>query len=407
LKIMTQKTLKILNGWNEGAEIQLELGVPILLGSHADSTVVLSDAGIEEQHCQLMLTTGGIVCASIGGTVMVRGREFSPGEIVKIPYMQRICCGGIDFAIGDTDADWGQFSLMPPASSTAAKEERRWQSLLRGLVSMPAWKRNLGMGIGLAGFASLLGIAYASMAPQYGAGSAAYVDEARRWLKTVEPAGSELHIDGSQGGQLVLTGYVGSNYENELLGKAVRQSSYRPRVDVYAVEQMVSSLGRLANLESLPCIVQYLGKGRLGCNNDIEASSQAVRLQVLAQQVPGVKALETRLHPHDAGQAAAQPVAPASIGNAGNTGNAGSAASIANAAEAPAASLPASIGTIAQFPRKLSVMMSKRERSVFDAKGMRFTEGDVIDGFKLTSIEFDQVWLEKDGRQFLVRVGSE
>ncbi|MET0356797.1 MAG: hypothetical protein ABW044_08445, partial [Cellvibrio sp.] len=62
--------------------------------------------------------------------------------------------------------------------------------------------------------------------------------------------------------------------------------------------------------------------------------------------------------------------------------------------------------TITNFARKLFILISKRGRYVIDSNGYKFAEGDVIDGFTLTSIELDQVKLERDGQRYLVAVGA-
>jgi hypothetical protein len=389
-KIMIQKTLKILNGFNEGAEISLELGVPFILGCRPDCSLVLVDEGIEAQHCQLVLTVAGLICTALNGSLTIQGKELTPSETIKITYMQSVRCGSIDFAVGDKGTDWAQLQTDNAASALMAKNksERSWRSGFSGLLLMPRWKRNVVLGGGASVFFAVMGIAYAAMLPSSAYMSQSYLTEARLWLKSIAPAGSELRIDRAQGGELALTGYVGSNYQNELLTMTVHNSTYHPKIEVYSVEQMVSSLSRLANLENLPCIVNYRGNGRLGCNNDVDEQAQAVRLQVLAHQVVGVKALEARVRPEKADAVMTPQASPAS--------------------EAPRLQSPASagIGTIANFPRKLSILMSKRGRYVIDSSGLKFSEGDVVDGFALVAIEFDQVELERNGQRFLVRVGS-
>ncbi|HWW03969.1 FHA domain-containing protein [Collimonas sp.] len=387
---MTQKTLRILSGFNQGAEVSLELGVPFILGCQSDCSLVLVDEGVEAQHCQLLLTVAGLICTALNGSLTIQDKQLTPSETVKIAYMQSVRCGSIDFIVGDKGTDWASLQTDNAVAALMAKNksERSWRSGVSELLSMPRWKRNVVLGGGAIGFLAVMGIAYAAMLPSSAYMSQSYLTEARLWLKSIAPAGSELRIDRTQGGELALSGYVGSNYQNELLTMAVHNSSYHPKIEVHSVEQMVSSLSRLANLENLPCIVNYRGAGRLGCNNEIDEQAQAVRLQVLARQVVGVKALEARVRPEQVSDVAAPQTSP--VPETSRT--------------APPAS--AGIGTIANFPRKLSILMSKRGRYVIDSSGLKFSEGDVVDGFALVAIEIDQVELERNGQRFLVRVGN-
>jgi len=373
---MSQKKIRILSGFNEGAELQIDPGVPIILGSHPECTLVLIDPGIVDRHCQFIFTVAGLMCTALNEKIRIGEKELAPGETAKVDDFQLIRCGDITLAAAEDSVNWDEVQVSNlNATSTSP-----------GFITkIPERNRKLFIGAAAAALVIVITLGLFTLnSPSKITQS--YLSEARVWLKTIAPAGSELQINQSKDNQLVLSGYVATNYQNELLLMTVHNSVFHPKIEVFSVEQMLASMSRLANLENIPCVVAYQGNGQLACTNKVDNPNQEQRLQVLAQQVAGVQRLTT----------SAYATAPAK--------------EVVTVVKepAPATAEPKVEGTntITNFARKLFILMSKRGRYVIDQNGYKFSEGDVIDGFTLTSIELDQVKLERNGQRYLIAVGA-
>jgi hypothetical protein len=371
---MSPRKLRVLSGFNEGAEFQIESGIPVILGNHPDCSLVLIDQNIVDRHCQFILTVAGLMCTALNGKLAVGDKELSPGETAKVDNLQCVKCGDVSIATAENDVNWDDVQR-----NSAARPRNK-------INKIPDRKRNLFIGVAVAAvilFATIGLVTFNSSSKI----TQSYVSEARAWLKTIAPAGSELEINEGKDNQLVLSGYVPTNYQNELLMMTVHNSVFHPKIEVYSVEQMLASMSRLANLEGISCVVAYRNEGRIACTNKIDNVNSEQRLQVLAQQISGVKSLEVSAYATEPAEEIVtvekeHPASPQAEPKAGAT------------------------NTVTQFARKLFIMMSKRGRYVIDSNGYKFSEGDVIDGYTLTSIELDQIKLEKNGERYLIAVGA-
>jgi len=394
-----EKILRILSGLNRCAQVLVQPGIPIIVGRHAECAVILADSGIAERHCRIVLeqknkdTASGVLCTAIDANIQVDDRILQPGETMRIPDCTAIQCGSIFFALGDRSFDWQllEESLAEERSSIQGMIRHRWRQVIQRIHAMSPRQRRIYGATSVSGFIVMIVLVIAALPSRFDVNSQAYLDEAKRWLKSVAPPGSELTIARMQDGRLVLSGYIATSYQNDMLALEVRNSKYQPRMEVYAVEQMVASLSRLANLENLPCIANYLSAGRLGCNNDIPSKQQATQLQTLSQQIPGVKALELRSPVDSAVAENANKQKPDSV--------------VADAADKkPETSKQAAASGFPELKRKLGVFISKQGRYVVDTRGFKFREGDVIDGYTITSINLDQIQLAYGEQRFALQV---
>jgi len=394
-----EKILRILSGFNQCAQVPVQPGISLVVGRHPDCAVILADSGIAERHCRIVLeqknqnAASEVLCTAIDAHIQVSGQTLQPGETMRVPDYAAIQCGSIFFALGDRSCDWQQIeaSLEEKPSSIQGVIRYRWRQFIQRVYAMSIQQRRAYGAVLVSGVLVMVGLILAALPARLNVNSQAYIDEAKRWLKSVAPPGSELTITRMQDGQLLLSGYIATSYQNDMLALEARNSKYQPRLEVYAVEQMVASLSRLANLGNLPCIANYLSAGRLGCNNDIPDKQQATHLQTLAQQIPGVKALELR-----------PPVDSVVAENANKKKPDSAVVDAAN--KKPEASKQAAASGFPELKRKLGVFISKQGRYVVDTRGFKFREGDVIDGYTITAINLDQIQLAYGEQHFSLQV---
>lgn len=394
-----EKILRILSGFNQCAQVPVQPGISLVVGRHPDCAVILADSGVAERHCRIVLeqknqsAASEMLCTAIDANIQVSGRTLQPGETMRVPDYAAIQCGSIFFALGDRSCNWQQIeaSLEEKPSSIQGVIRHRWRQLIQRVYAMSIQQRRAYGAVLVSGVLVMVGLILAALPARLDVNSQAYINEAKRWLKSVAPPGSELTITRMQDGQLLLSGYIATSYQNDMLALEARNSKYQPRLEVYAVEQMVASLSRLANLGNLPCIANYLSAGRLGCNNDIPDKQQATHLQTLAQQIPGVKALELR--------------SPVDSVLAENVNKQKPDSAVVDAAnKKPEASKQAAASGFPELKRKLGVFISKQGRYVVDTRGFKFREGDVIDGYTITAINLDQIQLAYGEQRFALQV---
>jgi hypothetical protein len=190
-------------------------------------------------------------------------------------------------------------------------------------------------------------------------------------------------VQGHQVGQrLVVSGYVPTNYQRELLVATVAEQAEAPRSEVYSVEQLLASVVRMAQLEGLACVAAYGGAGRVSCTNDIDKPQAADRLRAASAQVAGLRELSLQV-------SAPPTVAP-------------------NSAMVPAAGTsPVSQGAKGvAVGRKFSIFMSKRGKHLIGPAGERYSEGDVFEGLTIRSIALDHVVFERDQQQYVFYVAQ-
>jgi hypothetical protein len=401
-----EKMVRILGGVNRQAEAKIAPHEKVLLGASSDCGIILTDDGVADIHCQLLFDParpGSLLCTAMDGEITLPDRVLQRGESVYIDDYCLVRCGLTCFAAGEPVYDWIvlEQSIASPAPLVGrARVRQLYLQWLQKLQLMLQQKRSrYYAALAAGGLLCGAGLVYAALRPSVDVQSAEYLQSAEGWLKSVAPVGSELRISRSlvsgKPAELLLSGYVANSFQAEQLTAAAKESVFHPRIEINAVEQMVSSMARLTNLESLPCIVSYLSAGQLGCNNEITNKSQADRLQILAKQISGVQALKVTVNTE-----------PKSVAETTSKTSTATAAT-AEAAESevtPAMQRVPSTSTLAA--RKLMyVLMSKRGRYVIDARGAKYAEGDVIDGYTITSIALDQVQLKQGDKNIAVQIG--
>lgn len=353
------KQIRIIRGVHRGAESLLGQDGRCLIGSDPSCSVVLYDSGVAARHCVIAADAYGITCRALDAAIVVDGRTVPSGEAVSLTDFQILQCGSAALAIGPVESEWPQMEAVAIARRVSAVEA------VRSLKRLNPYALFATM---LAGLTCVLGLAYAALSSGDVELTPARVTAARQWLQGIAPAGSELQIgvENSRGQGLLLSGYVPLDKQVAFLTDAARNSSFKPRVDVYSTDQMVASLSRLTQLAAIPCTPAYRSGGQMVCTNEVANEELATRLRMIARDVPGLTALDLQVAP--------RPV--------------------------PVAAPPVVEVLPARITQKFAVVMSRRGRYLLGRYGKKYTEGQQFDGFVIQKIGLDQVVFERDGRQY-------
>jgi hypothetical protein len=386
-----QKSVHILLGLHSGAQVEIDDGSALTVGSDPSCDIVLGDAGVAPKHMLLSVDQYGASCRALAAPINLADRTLLPGQLSAVDDFRPIRCGDAVLGVSDTDAPaagWDQWHaaqrLVPPADATAALN-------LNGLRRVNPYALFVSVVLGIAG---VIGLAYATLSRTDEAVRPGRMAAAQEWLRGVAPPRSELQIGRENSGQMVVSGYVTRSAQRDALLEAVSRSAYNPRVEVYAADQMQSSLLRLAQLQGLSCIPQYMDGGRVACTNPLPSEVVATKLKLLAKEIPGVTALDTRLSSQTIQSAATTPSLAQASGQLVQTGTTFSDA--------------AQIGppTSAKITTKFSVFMFRNGRYLVDTSGQRYTEGQEFDGFTIGHIGVDEVTFKRDGREYAFQVGT-
>ena len=103
--------LKIVEGPNKGAEIALVSGVAVTLGKGDDCDIVLADPTLPSEPVSIEASDAGVT---------VDGEPLEPFAVKT--------SGATSFAIGPSDAPWGELKWPSKAESPKPEEERRDES---------------------------------------------------------------------------------------------------------------------------------------------------------------------------------------------------------------------------------------------------------------------------------------
>lgn len=360
------KVLRVLSGLHRGAEVPLTTQERYIIGSNAESAVVLCDRGVAARHCVISADAYGWTCRALDAPLSIGQRELKKGEAASFEELELIRCGAVAFGVGPALADWSaaELALQTSPRRTPLRSLRQLNPLLTFATV-------------IFGITCVIGLAYAALLDGDADLTPDHVEAARAWLRGVAPDGSELTIgvDHAANNELLLSGYVPYARQLQDLVKSSRTSKFNPRLDVYAVDEMTASMARLADLSGVPCEPQYKTEGHLACSVAVDSEANATRLRNAARDVPGLRSLDVRV-------VAAPPA-------------------VAAAAPAPAAN-----EENVRLTRKFSVLMFRNHRYLVGPYGEKYAEGEEFDGFKISRIGIDEVKFERDGREFQFYVAA-
>jgi type III secretion system YscD/HrpQ family protein len=385
-----QKSVHVLVGLHSGAQVEIDDGSALTVGSDPSCDIVLSDAGVAPKHMLLSVDQYGASCRALAAPIKLADRTLLPGQLSAIDDFRPIRCGDAVLGVSDTDApaagwdQWHAAQRIPPAEIPASRN-------LNVLRRVNPYALFVSVIVGIAG---VIGLAYATFTRGDEGSRPGVMSAAQEWLRGIAPPRSELQIARENSGQLVLSGYVARSAQRDELFETVAHSTYNPRVEVYAADQMQSSLLRLAQLQGLSCIPQYMDSGRVACTNSVPNEIVATKLKLLAKEVPGITALDTRLSSQAVEPVTGTPAVSQASGQLLQTA--------VTYSDAPRIEPP----TSAKITNKFSVFMFRDKRYLVDTSGRRYTEGEEFDGFTIGRIGVDEVTFNRDGREYEFQVGT-
>lgn len=355
------KQVRILSGLHRGAEVAVT-SEHCVIGSDPECSIVLFDPQVAPRHCVLQADEFGLSCRALDAAVTIDDRPVAAGEVAKLEDFSLIRCGQAALSIGPPSGDW---SIAERALTTPRTKPMQAVRSLRQLNPYALFATVL------LGITCVIGLAYAALSDRPYELTPSRVEAARAWLKKIAPEGSELTIgaDASPSHQLLLTGYVRDDAQMRSLLSATRASDFAPRVEVYAVDEMTSSMDRLLRLADLACELRYQGSGQFLCAEAVPSDTIAMRLRTVARDVPGLRALHVSVVPPPM-VAAAPPPAPV------------------------VASGPV------RLTQKFSVLMWRNQKYLIGQFGERYREGEEFDGFRIARIDVDKIKFEREGKEF-------
>lgn len=270
------RTVRVVKGLQQGAEFSLDSDADCVIGSAPSCMAVLLDEHVAPRHCVLSADERGVSCTALDAPVSIGNHQPEPGRTLRILDYQTIAIGGALFAVRPAQEDWdiGLAKSNSLLSHFSPGGSLRNPSRLLSSAALVV--------IGLSGSLSL---AYAMMSPDRTEMTEARMVEARQWLKSVAPVGSQLQLAIDSNHRLSVVGYVSTKYQRELLAMSLHDSEYTPRGDIHATEEIVASVARLARLEGISCVAQDAGAGVVSCANEVDTMEKAAKLKSLAQQV--------------------------------------------------------------------------------------------------------------------------
>jgi hypothetical protein len=350
------RQIYVLSGLHHGATAQLPDDGKIVIGSEFSAGVVLCDGGVAAAHCQISSDRFGMSCRALDAPIEIDGKPIAPGEIATLTDGQIIECGKAAFSVGATSTDWQRLQQRFAARGTEA-------GAIRSLRKVNPYVLFATLLVGLT---SALSLTYAALSGPETGDMPSRVDAARLWLTRIAPTGSELEIgiDQRNGRELLLSGYVPSNDHRIKLTTDAAASIFRPRVEVFATDEMLEAMSRMSSLARIPCEPQYRAAGHLACTLPLASEQEATRLRALSKDVPGLRLLDIQLLP------------PAQV------------------AKTESQSQPS------QITQRFSVLMWRQQRYLVNEHGKRYREGDEFDGFNIKRIEIDRVVFARDGRDY-------
>lgn len=390
-------SVRVLQGMHVGALAAFSEAERCVIGSDTACNIALLDEGVMPVHCVMYWQDGRLMCDAIQGAVRNGAERAAPGESLRVQTGVPLQCGSANMLIeclqgshssGHVSTD-DETDLTGGADAAAPIWARLARALRNGAGEMDVSRkvRLAALGIfalGLSGVA----LALATWSSD-GQADPRQLGEVQAWLRTVSPPGSELRAQYDQEARrFAIAGYLPTDYQAELLKRSLRESTYFPRADFISAEGMVNSFVRLVQMERLLCVAEYTGNGHVKCSNDIATEDNATRIRMLSKQVPGLRDIDLHVAPVIA-TAEPAPVAP-----------------VATPAVAPEPAAPLRWDG-PRLAGKLSVWILKKDRFVLDWRGIRYRQGDLLDGMTVEKITVDEIQLSRNGNPYSIIVASQ
>lgn len=100
------RTVRVVQGLQEGAEFSLDSGLPCVIGSDPSCTAVLLDENVAPRHCLLSIEDRSVRCTALDDVVRIGASTLAPGATARIFDYQTIEIGDASFAVRPADEEW-------------------------------------------------------------------------------------------------------------------------------------------------------------------------------------------------------------------------------------------------------------------------------------------------------------
>ncbi len=367
--------VSVQDGLHRGAAFIAASSESVFLGSSPDCDLVLMDDGVHEKALCLYERDGFLAADVLASDVWLAGAELPLGVKVFTEPMARLRVGGAALRVEllrrtHRESDILSGPAQSPVLPNVAPQRRNWAAFtLAGLMVATA------------------------LAVVGGAVNASARREAQQEARTLSSVvesfnalGAQMAVSSELGGVPRLRGLIADAPMRERLEGEIRAAGIKVDIQLHDVRQMAESLTRLALLADRACEAKHLGGGRFQCDAGVADQRVVSQLTALAQQVPGVVALEVRARPPERSPepvpvvvaAISEPVAPVVV-------------------PAPAVARP-------KLPVIRHIAVGERESFAYDGNGRRLRVGDSVDGAKVINIRFEGVEFVRDKQRYQVGV---
>ena len=367
--------VSVQDGVHRGAAFIAESSQSVHLGASPDCDLVLLDDGIHGKPLRFYEQDGRLVADVLAPGVYAAGVELPTGIKIFDEPAARLRLGGAKVQVEllrrtrrrSASASASVDSAV--RSRAASRQSRNWATLTLG-------------GLSIATALAVVG----------GAVNATAHRNAQQEVRTLNNVieffnshGAQMVVSIEPGGTSRVQGLVADAPMRGLLERDIRAAGLKADLQVFDVRQMGESLTRLALLMGKSCEARHLGGARFECDAGVAGKEVVSQLSALAQQVPGVVALEVRaLEPELALQLPL--LAKASL------------------AEPASSTAPAPMVAFNKLPTIRHVAIGAGSSFAYDASGRRLQVGDSVDGASVVSIRFDGVEFARDKQRYHVAV---
>lgn len=369
--------VSVQDGLHRGAAFITASSESVYLGSSPDCDLVLMDDGVHDKALCLYEQDGLLAANVLATGVWLAGVELPLGVKVFGEPLARLRVGGAVLRVEllrRTQRDSASVVGAPVGSAAqpyaASPRGRNWAVLT------------------LAGLSIATALAAVGGAVNASARRDAQQEAEARTLSSViesfNALGAQMAVSSELDGIPRVRGLISDPPMRERLERDIRTAGLKADLQLHDVRQMGESLTRLALLAGRNCEAHHLGGGRFGCDAGVADQRVVSQLTTLAQQVPGVVALEVRARePEPAPQ-------PAPV------------AAVVVVPEAGARAVPVPVVARPKLPVIRHLAIGEHESFAYDSNGRRLRVGDSVDGAKVVNIRFEGVEFARDRQRYHV-----
>ena len=114
--------LKIVAGPHQGAEVALDEGDSLVVGSSSDCDLILSDTLVSDEHVKVIVSGGAVFIVPLASPTYLDGQEIVKDEQMRLDPFQFVSCGTTHFVVGPVGGDWPALSAADVPDLTKLEE---------------------------------------------------------------------------------------------------------------------------------------------------------------------------------------------------------------------------------------------------------------------------------------------